>query len=66
MPYLSWLPLSSPGKPSIVIPVLHGFPYLQTPMSLFSLEEGPILGLIIVTGLHVLNTLQIKCTNFLF
>jgi len=35
-------------------------------MSLFSLEEGPILELIMVTGLHVLDTLQIKCTYFLF
>lgn len=64
MPYLSWLPLSSPGKPSIVIPVLHGFPRLQTPMALLSSEEGAILGLIV--GLHVLNISQIKCTNFLF
>jgi len=35
-------------------------------MSLFSLEDGPILELIMVTGLHVLDTLQIKCTYFLF
>lgn len=42
--------LSYSRQPSIVISVLNDHPHLQTPMSLFSLEEEPILGLIIVTG----------------
>lgn len=50
----------------MVIPVLYDVPYFQAPMLLSSLEEGPILELIMVTGLHVLNTFQIKCTYFLF
>ena len=66
IPCLSCLPLSPPAKPSIVIPVLYDVPHFQAPMSLSSLEEGPILELIMVTGLHVLDTLQIKCTYFLF
>lgn len=66
LPFHTCLPLSPLAKPSIVIPVLYDVPYFQPPMSLFSLEEGPILELIMVTRLHVLGTSQIKCTYFLF